>query len=116
MWSSVSAVSSDEYYRLVAIQVIVLGVLDVVSTMSAFASYNWAHAYEANPIARSLLATGPGAYLLAKIIAIIAVVFLAIVGKKYIETVPYWRYWMYSTIAVGCFVVMKNFVATAIHF
>lgn len=95
------------YTWFVAAIVAVWGVGDAASTLFALELTGSVH-MEANPWIRLLLTEDPLLLPLFKgaVVAVAAAVLLR--GRRFVESVPGWRLWFVSVIALGSLVVVTN--------
>jgi hypothetical protein len=100
-----------EYVELVIAVVLVWGITDTASTLTA-ASFVGGH-LESNPIVRGLL-VDPVGLLTVKLGATLAVGVLALAGERFIRTLPWWRGWLATLVGVGVGVTLLN-VAVALQ-
>lgn len=94
-----------EYAELVLGVVIVWGFADTASTLTA-ARFVGAH-HELNPLVQSLIAD-PVSLLAVKLAAVFVVASLALVGERFVRTVPWWRTYLAALIGVGVGVTAVN--------
>lgn len=106
-------VTATEYRKLVFSVAFVWGVLDTTSTYIALASYGGVR-YELNPLLRTAMGIHPGLLLVAKTGFIGGATAIAMLGRQYIITVLWWRYYFYLQVVVGLAVTITNLIAASV--
>ena len=99
-----------QYVELVVAVVLVWGVADTLSTLTA-ASFVGGH-LESNPLVRGLLGD-PVSLFVVKLGVSVAVGMLALAGERFIRTLPWWRGWLATLVGLGVGVTLLN-VAVAL--
>ena len=94
-----------EYLLLVVTLVLVWGVFDGTSTLAAASVAGLR--FEANPLVRTFLAA-PLMALALKIGVALLAGGLALLGERFVRTVPGWRAWFGGLIGVGLGVTVTN--------
>jgi len=98
--------SKPSYVELVFSLVLVWGFGDTLSTV--FAAKHVGVAAEQNPWIRELLAFEPLLVILVKMAVALYVGIVLLECRDIVETVPWWRGWLLTIVALGAVVVLNN--------
>lgn len=98
---------SSEYVGLVVALVLVWGVGDALSTLWAIEATGSIHG-EANPWIQAVLAHDPALLLVVKSGVVVITGGLLLSQREFVESVPGWRLWFGSLLAVGSIIVAGN--------
>ncbi|QSG11162.1 putative membrane protein [Halapricum desulfuricans] len=101
------SVHVSEYVGLVAALVAVWGVGDALSTLWAIEATG-SIGGEANPWIRAVLAHDPALLLVVKTAVVAVVGGLLLSQREFVQSVPGWRLWFGSLLAVGSIIVAGN--------
>lgn len=100
-------VRNPRYVDLVAALVVVWGVGDVASTLFAWASTGSA-GMEGNPLIRTILVHEPLLLLVVKAAVVLVVGGTLLRYREFVTSVPLWRAWLVSVLALGTTIVLTN--------